>query len=158
LNRWMVFFSTREGGLKPGKRAPVFLLPDLQGRMVSLDQYRGRRVLLVFTDPQCGPCDELAPHLVRLHREYANDGLGVILVGRGNAQENHRKAEQHGFEFPVLLQDKKWKVSKEYGILATPAAFLIGEDGAIARDAAVGRDAILALIRDGQGGQKGGVK
>jgi peroxiredoxin len=86
--------------------------------------------------------------LVRLHREYANDGLGVILVGRGNAEENHRKAEQHGFEFPVLLQDRKWKVSKEYGILATPVAFLIGEDGVIARDAAVGRDAILALVRE----------
>jgi peroxiredoxin len=154
LNRWMVFSSARGRGLKAGTRAPVFLLPDLQGRMVSLEEYRGRRVLLVFSDPQCGPCDELAPHLVRLHREYANDGLGVILVGRGNAEENHRKAEQHGFQFPVLLQDRKWKVSKEYGILATPVAFLIGEDGAIARDAAVGRDAILALIRDGRGGQK----
>ncbi len=111
-------------------------------------------MLLVFSDPQCGPCDELAPHLVRLHREYANNGLGVILVGRGNAEENHRKAEEHGFEFPVLLQDRKWKVSKEYGILATPVAFLIGEDGVIARGAAVGRDAILALVRDSWGGQK----
>ena len=75
-------------------------------------------------------------------------------VGRGNAEENHRKAEQHGFEFPVLLQDRKWKVSKEYGILATPAAFLIGEDGVIARDAAFGRDALLALVRDRRGGQR----
>jgi len=75
-------------------------------------------------------------------------------VGRGNAEENHRKAEQHGFEFPVLLQDRKWKVSKEYGILATPAAFLIGEDGVIARDAAFGRDALLALVRDRLGGQR----
>jgi peroxiredoxin len=148
LNRWMVFSGTGGSGLKAGTRAPVFLLPDLQGRMVSLEEYRGRRVLLVFSDPQCGPCDELAPHLVRLHREYANNGLGVILVGRGNAEENHRKAEQHGFEFPVLLQDRKWKVSKEYRILATPVAFLIGEDGVIARDAAVGRDAILALVRE----------
>jgi peroxiredoxin len=148
LNRWMVFSSTRGSGLKAGTRAPVFLLPDLQGRMVSLEEYRGRRVLLVFSDPQCEPCDELAPHLVRLHREHANDGLGVILVGRGNAEENHRKAEEHGFEFPVLLQDRKWKVSKEYGILATPAAFLIGEDGVIARDAAVGKDPILALARE----------
>jgi len=154
LNRWMVFSSTKGSGLKAGTRAPVFLLPDLQGRMVSLEEYRGRRVLLVFSDPQCEPCDELAPHLVRLHREYANDGLGVILVGRGNAEENHRKAAQHGFEFPVLLQDRKWKVSKEYGILATPVAFLIGEDGVIARDAAVGRDAILDLVRDRRGGQK----
>ena len=154
LNRWMVFSSARGSGLKAGTRAPVFLLPDLRGRMVSLEEYRGRSVLLVFSDPQCGPCDELAPHLVRLHREYANDGLGVILVGRGNAEENHRKAAQHGFEFPVLLQDRKWKVSKEYGTLATPVAFLIGEDGVIARDAAVGKDAILALVRDRRGGQR----
>jgi peroxiredoxin len=158
LNRWMVFSGIRGSGLKAGTRAPVFRLPDLQGRLVSLEEYRGRRVLLVFSDPQCGPCDELAPHLVRLHREYANDGMGVILVGRGNAEENHRKAEQHGFQFPVLLQDRKWKVSKEYGTLATPAAFLIGEDGVIAKDAAVGRDAILALVRDGRRGSKGGVK
>jgi peroxiredoxin len=158
LNRWMVFSTTRGSGLKAGTHAPIFHLPDLQGHMVSLEEYRGRRVLLVFSDPQCGPCDELAPHLVRLHREYANDGLGVIVVGRGNAEENHRKAAQHGFEFPVLIQDRKWKVSKEYGILATPVAFLIGENGDIARDAAVGRDAILALIRDGRGSQRGGVK
>jgi hypothetical protein len=54
----------------------------------------------------------------------------------------------------VLLQDRKWKVSREYGTLATPAAFLIGEDGVIARDAAVGRDAILALVPDRRGGQR----
>jgi hypothetical protein len=55
----------------------------------------------------------------------------------------------------VLLQDRKWKVSKEYGTLATPVAFLIGEDGVIARDPAVGRDPILALLRDSRGSQKG---
>jgi hypothetical protein len=54
----------------------------------------------------------------------------------------------------VLLQDRKWEVSREYGILATPVAFLIGEDGVIARDAAVGRDALSALVRDGRGGQE----
>jgi peroxiredoxin len=153
VNRWLVFSGIGGSGLKAGARAPVFNLPDLQGRMVSLAEYRGQRVLLLFSDPQCGPCDELAPHLVRLHREYANDGMGVIVVGRGSAEENRHKAEQHGFQFPVLLQDRKWKVSKEYEILATPAAFLIGEDGVIARDPVVGRDAILALVRNGRGGQ-----
>jgi peroxiredoxin len=154
LNRWMVFSGVGGSGLKAGTPAPVFQLPDLEGRTVSLEEYRGRRVLIVFSDPQCGPCDELAPHLVRLHREFAHDGMSVILVGRGKAEENHRKAEQHGFEFPVLLQDRKWKVAKEYGTLATPVAFLIGEDGVIVRDPAFGRDAIVALLRDGRGSQK----
>jgi hypothetical protein len=57
------------------------------------------------------------------------------------------KAEQFGFQFPVVLQDK-WRLSKEYGILATPVAFLIAENGVIAEDVAVGKEAILALAGD----------
>jgi len=154
LNRWMVFSGLGGTGLKAGTRAPVFSLPDLQGREVSLEEYRGRGILLVFSDPQCGPCDELAPDLVRAHREYAQDGMSVIVVGRGKAEDNQRKAKEHGFQFPILLQDKKWKVAKEYDTLATPVAFLIGEDGTIRRDPAFGKDAILALVRDGRGSQK----
>ena len=134
-------------GLKAGTPAPVFRLPDLQNHMVSLEDYRGRRVLLVFSDPQCGPCDELAPHLARLHQEHEKNGLSVLLVGRGSAEENRRKTEQHGFRFPVVVQDK-WKLSKEYGIFTTPVAFLVGENGVITKDVAVGTDAILALARD----------
>ena len=104
-------------------------------------------MLLVFSDPQCGPCDELAPHLTRLHQQHANNGLALILVGRGDREENRRKVEQHGYQFPVVLQEK-WKLSKDYGIFATPVAFLIGADGVIAKDVAVGRDAILAAVRD----------
>lgn len=134
-------------GLRAGTPAPRFRLPDLQGHSVSLDDYRSRRVLLVFSDPHCGPCDELAPHLASLYQEHRNNGLAVILVGRGTEEENRNKAEKFGFEFPVVLQDK-WKLSKEYGIFATPVAFLIAEDGVIARDVAVGKDAILALAAE----------
>ncbi|HEV2381847.1 MAG TPA: TlpA disulfide reductase family protein [Terriglobia bacterium] len=154
LNRWMVFSRAAGDGLKAGRRAPVFRLPDVRGRMVSLEEYRGRRVLLVFSDPQCGPCDELAPHLVRLHQEHANNGLAVVMVGRGNAEENRRKAEQHGFQFPLMLQEK-WRLSRQYGSVATPAAFLIGEDGVITDDVALGRDAVLTLARDGLGAKGG---
>ncbi len=136
-------------GLAVGTPAPLFRLPDLQGRTVSLEEYRGRRVLLVFSDPHCGPCDELAPDLARLHQQHANNGLALVLVGRGNAEENRLKAEQHGLRFPVVLQEK-WKLSKQYGIFAAPVAFLIGEDGVIAKDVAVGREAILALAGDVQ--------
>jgi len=50
-------------GLKAGTIAPAFRLPDLRAGTVALEDYRGRRVLLVFSDPHCGPCEELAPHL-----------------------------------------------------------------------------------------------
>ena len=134
-------------GLRAGTLAPGFRLPDLQGHFVSLDDYRNRRVLLVFSDPHCGPCDELAPHLARLHQEHRNNGLGVILVGRGSEEENRDKVRKFGFDFPVVLQDR-WKLSKEYGIFATPVAFLIAENGVIAQDVAVGKDAILDLAAE----------
>ena len=137
-------------GLKAGTRAPLFHLPDLQGHLISLDKYQGRRVLLVFSDPHCGPCDALAPNLARLHRDHSGNGMAFVLVGRGNEEENRRKAEQHGIQFPVVLQEK-WKLSKEYGIFATPVAFLIGEDGVLARDVAVGAEAVLALAEEGLG-------
>jgi peroxiredoxin len=132
-------------GLKAGTPAPAFSLPDIHGRTVSLEEYRGRKVLLVFSDPHCGPCDELAPDLVRLHQKHHDNGLALIMVGRGDAEENRRKAEARGFEFPVVLQDR-WKLSKEYGIFATPVGFLISEQGVIETDVGKGADEILALV------------
>jgi len=135
-------------GLKAGTPAPDFNLPDVHGQPVSLEQFRGQKVLLVFTDPQCGPCDELAPELVRLHRKHSNNGLAVVMVGRGNAEENKKKATQHEIAFPFVLQER-WKLSRQYGIFATPVAFLIGKDGVIMRDVAKGRDPIMTLAREG---------
>ena len=135
-------------GLKAGTPAPTFRLPDLQGRPTSLDDYRGRQVLMVFSDPQCGPCDELAPELARFDQQHSGNGLSLLLIGRGNAEENRLKAAKFGIKFPVLLQEK-WKLSKEFGIFATPVAFLIDKRGVIAQDVAVGRDAILALANQG---------
>ena len=133
-------------GLKAGTPAPAFSLPDLYGHTVALEEYRGRRVLLVFSDPHCDPCDQLAPELARFDRKHGNNGLAVIMIGRGDAEENRRKTEQHGLRFPVALQEK-WKLSREYGIFSTPVAFLIGEDGLIEKDVAVGPDAIMELAR-----------
>src|SRR2546427_1858453 len=135
-------------GLKAGTPAPGFSLPDIHGGTVSLNQFRGRKVLLVFSDPQCGPCDVLAPKLARFHRKHGNNGLSVVMVGRGDREENRKKAMQHGIAFPVVLQEK-WKLSREYGIFATPTGFLIGQDGVIVRNVATGPDEVMALAREG---------
>jgi peroxiredoxin len=132
-------------GLPAGTPAPTFTLPDVYGRTVSLESYRGRRVLLVFSDPNCGPCDELAPHLERIHREHLQNNLAVVMVGRGDLAENQRKVAELGLDFPVVMQEK-WKLSKEYGIFATPVGYLIGEDGVIRSDVAMGGGAILSLV------------
>lgn len=131
-------------GLTVGTQAPLFTLPDVNGNRVSLEQYRGRKVLLVFSDPHCGPCEELAPRLAKLDRQHRNNGLQVVIVSRGDAEENRHKVEQHHLEFPVVLQ-RTWEISRQYGIFATPVAFLISEDGRIERNVAQGSDAILSL-------------
>ncbi len=132
-------------GLKAGTPAPLFTLPDLNGDTVSLEDYRGQKVLLVFSDPHCGPCDQAAPELVRLHEQHKNNGLSVILVGRGDPDENRAKADKFGFPFPVVLQ-KRWELSKQYGIFATTVAFLIDAQGVIAQDVAQGAAQIVALV------------
>jgi peroxiredoxin len=137
-------------GLKAGTPAPSFRLPDLDGRIVSLDDYRGRSVLLIFTDPQCGPCDQLAAQLAGLRGKHRVDGPAILMVGRGDAEENRRKAKRLKLQIPIVLQDH-WKLSLEFGIFATPVAFLIDGSGVIARAVAKGKDEILAVARDAIG-------
>ena len=137
----------QRNGLAAGVRAPSFTLPDIRGSTVALESYRGRRVLLVFTDPGCEPCDALAPDLARLGREGT---VSVLVIGRGDPRENRRKAERFEFTFPVVLQ-KRWEVSRAYGTFATPVGYLVDEDGMIVREAAVGREAIVGLAEVGPG-------
>jgi peroxiredoxin len=129
-------------GLKAGAAAPEFRLPLLEGGELSLAELRGRRVLLVFSDPNCGPCDELAPLLQELHIERSD--LQVLVISRRDADATAAKAESLGLTFPILMQ-RQWEISKDYGMFATPIGYLIDEQGIVVRDVAVGVEPILAL-------------
>lgn len=128
-------------GLEAGTPAPAFELPTLGEGRLSLDDYRGRRVLLVFSDPDCGPCGELAPHLERIHRARSN--LDVVMVSR-NAERTRAKVAEQGLSFPVVLQ-RRWEISRRFGMLAFPVGYLIDEQGVIAAPVAAGPGAVLAL-------------
>jgi len=130
-------------GLPAGTPAPGFRLPLLYGGELSLEEYRGRKVLLVFSDPNCGPCDQLAPPLERQSR--ASGDVQVLMLSRGELEANRAKAAQHGLTFPILLQ-RQWEISRDYAMFATPVAYLIDEEGIIAREVAVGVEPILALL------------
>ncbi|MGI8550208.1 MAG: peroxiredoxin family protein [Dehalococcoidia bacterium] len=132
-------------GLTVGTPAPSFRLPCLAGGDLALEDYRGHQVLLVFSDPNCGPCNNLAPQLEQLHRDAT--GLTVLMVSRGDAKANHAMVTEHGLSFPIGLQ-RQWETSKLYGIFATPVAYLIDEQGMIAARVAAGPEAVLALGRD----------
>ena len=130
-------------GLKPGTIAPDFRLPLLDGGELSLAKFRGHRVLLVFSDPRCGPCNALAPQLEQFHLAYPE--VAVTIISRGDPKENRAKVKEYGLTFPVALQDQ-WEISRLYAMFATPIAYLIDEAGIIAADVAVGVEPILALM------------
>jgi peroxiredoxin len=134
-------------GLRAGAQAPAFTLPDVAGESVSLEDFRGRPVLLVFSDPGCGPCNALGPKLAHIDQGSGEGGLQLLIISRGTEQENRRKAEEQGIRFPVLVQPG-WRVSKAYGIFETPVAFLVDREGVIAHDVARGEEQILALARE----------
>ena len=117
-------------GLTAGTVAPEFKLPALDGSELSLASLRGRRVLLVFSDPHCGPCEKLAPKLQKVHRR-ARD-LSVVMISRGDVEANRAKAAEHRLTFAIGLQ-RHWEISRAYGMFATPIGYLIGQDGVLAR-------------------------
>ncbi|HEX5104867.1 MAG TPA: redoxin domain-containing protein [Pirellulaceae bacterium] len=134
-------------GLKAGAVAPEFSLPKVGGGELSLADFRGRRVLLVFSDPNCGPCDELASLLQELHDERPD--LAVVVISRRDAEATAAKAKSLGLTYPIVMQ-QQWEISKQYGMFATPIGYLIDEQGILLSDVALGVEPILALAGQSQ--------
>ncbi len=163
-NRSLAKSRVKRDGLKAGTPAPDFRLPRLDGRgHLTLSALRGHRVLLVFSDPHCGPCNELAPELEKFHRRSSmrtgspspqpsppGEGetlpaVDVAMISRGDPKENRAKVKEHELTFPIVLQ-QQWEISRRYAMFATPIAYLIDETGLIVNDVAVGTDSILNLL------------
>ena len=123
-------------GLKVGKKAPDFTLPSVTGGEVALHDFAGRKVLLVFTQSGCGPCEEIMPELNRLVGRIANPSHGrgdlqVVVLNKGDAETTRQWAAKLQLRFPVLVQDGL-DLSRKYEAFATPFAFLINEKGVVA--------------------------
>jgi peroxiredoxin/uncharacterized membrane protein YphA (DoxX/SURF4 family) len=133
------------GGLAVGTSAPTFALEDLQGETLTLDSLRqaGKPVVLLFTDPGCGPCNALLPDVGRWQEEY-EDRLTIALVSRGDPEENRTKAQEHGLTNVVLQED--WEISEAYDVSGTPGAVLVSPDGTIASPMAGGAESIRAFV------------
>src|SRR5215469_5503795 len=132
-------------GLPVGAPAPAFALSTLTGETITLDALRalGKPVVLVFSDPNCGPCTALLPAVGRWQREYVTK-LVVALVSRGDSEANRAKAAEHGITHLLLQQDRE--VAEAYQAYGTPSAVLVQRDGTIGSPLAPGADAIRGLI------------
>ena len=130
-------------GLPVGSPAPDFRLPRVGGGELALSQYRGRRVLLLFSDLPRSPFNAL---LADLQRRYAaGSEVDVVMVSQGDRATNASLIAKLRVTFPVVLQRQR-EVSRLYRMFAAPVGFLVDERGVIAGPAAIGAERILALI------------
>ena len=114
-----------------GKAAPDFELQNLEGQSISLNDLKGKPVLINFWATWCGPCVFEMPYLQEIHDEWSGKGLMVLAINRG---ESSSKVEQflqsNNLSLPVLL-DTKLDVFRRYNIRSIPTTFFIDKDGII---------------------------
>ncbi len=133
------------------KPAPDFRLPALDGRTISLADYRGKKVVVSFWASWCAPCRLELPVLRSFFdKTYRRDGnfeiLSINLDEDREAAE--AAAEQIKLPFPVLL-DPGQKIANAFGVQGIPALFVIGQTGKVDYGA-VGFNTGLEMILAGQ--------
>jgi peroxiredoxin len=104
--------------------------------------------MLLFIAPDCEPCTDLLPEVGRWQRDYA-DEVTIVLISRGDPEENRAKSEEHGVEHVLLQQD--WEVSEAYQSDGTPSAVLVSPDGTIGSPLARGSEEVEALMAQAVG-------
>jgi len=125
-----------ESVVEVGRAAPGFKLPDLFGKEVSLDQFRGKIVLLDFWATWCGPCRMTMPLVERLQKEYSNN-MVLLAINLQDSREVVREyVRQQNINSQILL-DEEGSVGKIYGTDAIPMQVLIDRSG-IVRDIKTG--------------------
>lgn len=124
------------GGLHWGKggEAVDFALLDLNGRRVSLSDFRGKVVFLNFWATWCGPCQIEIPSLARLRDHYRGRNFQLLTISID--QEGRRAVEaffrQHNVSLPTLI-DAEARVASQFGVQGVPSSFLIDGRGVVER-------------------------
>lgn len=137
------------------KPAPPFTLTTVDGRTVSLSDYKGQVVMLNIWATWCPPCVRETPRLVRVYEDYKAQGF--VILGLNTTYQDKREAvatfvRDHKVSYPVLL-DTDGSVGRSYGGRLLPTSYLIDRDGKIVVtkvgevDEAQLREQVTALLR-----------
>ena len=114
-----------------GNPAPNFQLPDLDGQTISLNDLKGKPVLINFWATWCSPCVSEMPYIQEIHEDWSDTGLMVLAINIGDSpQAVEQFLQEHNLALPVLL-DTQNRVAAQYGIQYIPTTFFIDKDGII---------------------------
>lgn len=123
-------------GYKPGDYATSFSLKNVDGKMVSPEQYKNAKgFIVVFTCNHCPYAKLYEDRIIELHNKYADKGYPVIAINPNDAKmqpedsfENMQKrAKEKSFPFPYLHDDTQ-KVTTTYGATRTPHVYILNKD------------------------------
>ena len=102
--------------LEVGTRAPAFTLPDQDGNMVSLKDFKGQKVVLYFYPKDNTPgCTKQACNFGELLPQFREKGAVVIGVSKDSVASHKKFQEKFGLSF-TLLSDPELKVIQAYGV------------------------------------------
>ncbi|MCS7312577.1 MAG: thioredoxin family protein [Acidobacteria bacterium] len=122
-------------GVQVGGPAPDFTLPDENGTRHKLSQYRGRIVVLEWTNPQCPFVQEHYQNktMIRLYERYRSQDVVWLAVNSSHFNkpaDTRRWAQENGIPYPTL-QDPEGTVGRLYGAQTTPHMFVIDRNGTL---------------------------
>lgn len=132
-------------GLPLNSVAPAFELAAYHGGSRSLAQLidQGKPLLLIFTNPKCGPCIVLFQE-IRDWEQAHSDRLTIALISNGTIKDNFVNVARNSLG-EVLLQQER-EVAVKYKADVTPTAVVVNTDGRIASPLAAGADQIRNLL------------
>ena len=131
--------------LATGTRAPEFRLPDQNGKMHSLSDYKGKKVILYFypKDNTSG-CTKQACGFAERYPQFQEKGAVVLGISKDSVASQKKFEEKYGLPFTLLSDTEKtviqaydvWKEKKNYGKVSmgvVRTTYLIDEEGVIIR-------------------------
>ena len=131
--------------LEIGTKAPNFTLPDQNGQMHSLEEYKGKKVILYFYPKDNTPgCTKQACGFSELYPQFMEKGAVVLGISKDTVASHKKFEEKYGLKF-TLLSDTElevitaydvWKEKKNYGKVSmgvVRTTYLIDEEGVIIR-------------------------
>lgn len=120
------------GKVSRGQVPPDFAGSALDGRKVTLSDYRGKNpVLLSFYADFCAPCRKEFQHLKELDEKLGPQGLKIVAVSLDEDRETAAGIpKQSGVKFPVVF-DPKNSIAEKYAVQVLPHSVLIDRDGKV---------------------------
>ena len=106
--------------LKIGAPAPAFTAETLTGETVTLAQFAGRRLALLFMSSTCDPCLEKLPELQRLVLQLEREGIVFALLFREAEDETRPFVAKHNLTMPVWLAPPPNPLWRDYKVAGTP--------------------------------------